>query len=498
VTGINNPVTLNSVDPNLSVPPGLALINGEVTVSATIYMSGTQTLNAADGTSQGIGHPKSSTFTVRPGPYAKLLLVAPGETARPGATDGRVGTATDQSITYLFTLTALAVDQWYNQVNGVADVVHLTCTDPAATLPSDLALVDSKAFLGVRLATGGFQQFTLSSISSPSVASSSTQVRAISSGLHLEASIAETAVQAGVPFTLAVNMVNDAGSIIQEVNWAVQVSVRNANTQARGKGTLSPTSFSLSQGRSTSALTYTHAEPIILEISDSTGSTPGLTGMLNVQPGPPSVLTLSSDPGWVRANRTAVVRALVTDAFANPVPNQTVTFATAAGDSGTLGEAVAPGEDKSVIALTDAAGVATVPYHSPREAQVTQVTASSGNLTAVYDLQTALVDPAAEGGHITSYPNPFHPDEAPTTIAYVLDDNASVRMRVYTISGGLVLDRQFAAGGNGGSPGLNEVQWDGRNGNGDPVASGGYIVYVEAEGTGATQYVMRRKIGVVW
>jgi hypothetical protein len=497
VTGINHPVTVNAMDPNMSVPGDLTLVNGEVAVPMTIYMSGTQTLNAADGTSEGIGHPASSTLTVNPGPYARLLLLAPGEIPRPGAEFGRAGAATDQSITYLFTMIALSVDQWYNQVNGIGDVVHLTCTDPAAEVPIDGPLVDGKAFLGVRLSTGGYQQFTLTSVSSPEVTASTTQVRAISSGLHLEASIAETAVQAGVPFTLVVNMVNDAGSIIQEINSEVQVSVRNANTQARGKGSLSSTSFQLLQGRRTVSLSYTHAEPIILEVSDSAGSTPGLTGVLNVQPGVPSELTLTSAPGWVRANRTAVVSALITDAHGNPVPDQTVTFATAAGDSGTLGETVAPGEDKSAVGVTDAEGLAAVPYHSPREAQVARITASSGNLSAAYDLETALVDPNAAGGHITSYPNPFHPDEAPTTIAYVLDDNASVRMRVYTISGSLVLDRQFAAGDVGGSPGLNEVQWDGRNGNEEPVASGGYIVYVEAEGTGATQHVMRRKIGVV-
>ena len=99
---------------------------------------------------------------------------------------------------------------------------------------------------------------------------------------------------------------------------------------------------------------------------------------------------------------------------------------------------------------------------------------------------------------MTNYPNPFHPDETPTTISYKLQDNASVRMRIYTLSGGLVLDKQFATGDEGGQAGDNFVSWDGRNGNGEPVASGGYILFIEAEGNGATMHVMRRKIGVVW
>ena len=446
--------------------------------------------------------PPSATFHVAAGPYARLLLLAPGEEALAGAADGRSGSATDQSITYLFTLTAMATDAWYNQVRGVGDIVHLTCTDANATLPADLALTDGLAFVGVRLATGGFQQFTLTSISTPSATASSTQVRAISSGLHLEATIAETAVQAGVAFTLQVDMVNDAGSIIQEINSEVNVAVRHATTGQPGRGDLSAASFQLLQGRRTISLTYTYAEPIILEISDANGAEPGLTGALNVAPGAPAVLALDSDPQWVRANRTALVRARIVDAWENPVPDQSVTFATAPGDSGSLlpreSDGVAKADDKSVVAVTGADGWAYVDYHSPRFAQMAHVLASSGNLSAAFELETALVDPNAPGGHITNYPNPFHPDETPTTIAYVLDDDAQVRVRIYTVSGSLVVDRTHASGDTGGSAGLNEIQWDGRNGDGEPVASGGYIVYVEAEGNGATQHVMRRKVGVVW
>ena len=49
----------------------------------------------------------------------------------------------------------------------------------------------------------------------------------------------------------------------------------------------------------------------------------------------------------------------------------------------------------------------------------------------------------------------------------------------------------------GGLAGLNEVSWDGLNGKGEVVASGGYIALIEAEGTGETMHVIRRKIAVV-
>jgi len=505
VTGINNSVIFSGADPNMVVAPTAALVNGEAFIPVTIYMAGSQTMQVTDAVSQGIASPSSSTFHVAPGSYAKLLLLAPGETARPGDEDGREGEATDQSITYLFTFTVLSTDQWYNQVIGIGDVVHLTSTDPLAELPEDVALENGKAFLGVRLATGGYQQFTLTSVSTPAIAASVSQVRAISSGLSLEAYISAyenvdpVTTQAGSPFFLKVRVVNIAGAVIQEASPDVVVTAHSAaNLDVGGRGNLLPVAFTLEQGQGSVPVTYDFAESIILRVADVAGSMSGLTGQVDVQPGPPAIMTLSSSPGWVPANRTAVISARISDEFSNPIANQEVAFATAASDSGQLGDHGDKADNKSVVSVTGADGIATVDYLSPRFAQVAQVTASSGQLSATYELETALVDPNTTGGYITSYPNPFHPDETPATIAYVLDDMASVRVRVYTLSGGLVLDQQYAAGGVGGNTGLNEIQWDGRNGNGDPVASGGYIVYVEAEGNGATQHVMRRKIGVLW
>ena len=82
----------------------------------------------------------------------------------------------------------------------------------------------------------------------PLAPSMSRQVRAISSGLHLEAEVAPNAVQAGEPFTLTVRVTNDAGSVIQEINSTVSVAVRNASSGEPGRGTLLNGSFQLLQG----------------------------------------------------------------------------------------------------------------------------------------------------------------------------------------------------------------------------------------------------------
>ena len=105
--------------------------------------------------------------------------------------------------------------------------------------------------------------------------------------------------------------------------------------------------------------------------------------------------------------------------------------------------------------------------------------------------------PTGPGGTAYSYPNPFHPPAQPATIAYKIDDDADVTLRVFTQSGNLVLRKEFARGDQGGRSGLNEFVWDGRNGKGDLVSSGGYIVFIEAQGKGETLHVIRRKLAVV-
>jgi hypothetical protein len=77
---------------------------------------------------------------------------------------------------------------------------------------------------------------------------------------------------------------------------------------------------------------------------------------------------------------------------------------------------------------------------------------------------------AAATAHIEQvYPNPFNPM---TTIAYVLANATEVRIDVIDVSGARVrtlVDARFGSG-------RHETRWDGRDGNGRPVASGVYVV----------------------
>ncbi len=487
VPGVNARVALSSSDAFATMPAETTLTNGELILPVTLYKAGHQTISGSDVDSVSIVPHTSSAVLVLSGPYARVLLLAPGESLAPGTANGRAGTATDQSINFAFTVSVYATDNWWNPVTSVSDVIRVTTSDPMAELPPDTPLADGHVALNVRLSTGGYQQITASNVTQPLMPSSTTQVRVISSGFHLEAEVLPTTVQAGEPFTLTVKVTNDAGSVIQEINSTVTVEVQNASTQEPGRGILSTTQFQLLQGQRSIPETYTFAEAIILVVRDDAGNAPAVTGVITIIPGAPATLTLSCDPPWVGGNKHATVSALVADAYGNGVPNRPVTFAHLSGN-GTL---------TPLDTLTADGGIARADFLSPREPEIDRVRASSGGLTDELLIQTALVDPTLPGGTVTNYPNPFHPGDAPTTIAYKLADDATVTLQIFTLSGDLVLRKDFTHGGPGGTVGLNEFKWDGRNGKGDFVSSGGYILLIEAKGKGETLHVMRRKLAVV-
>jgi hypothetical protein len=90
------------------------------------------------------------------------------------------------------------------------------------------------------------------------------------------------------------------------------------------------------------------------------------------------------------------------------------------------------------------------------------------------------------------YPNPFRAGREAVRLSYVLPDDAPVRISIYTLLGGLVRELSLPAGAPGGARGLNEVPWDGRNGEGELVRPGVYVAEIRGGGAGE-----RIKVGVL-
>lgn len=487
VTTVSDSIALGSTDAFATMPAHAKLTNGQLLQPVTLHKVGSNRIWSTDLTQPVMNPDTSTAFNVTGGPFARLLVLAPGEFPAPGTASGRGGVATDQSINYAFTVTVLATDNWFNPIGGVTDMVRITSDDPLATLPPNQALVDGRAEMSMRLARGGYNQITASDVTNPAKPSSSTQVKAISSGFHLEAAITPDSARAGEPFTLTVKVTNDAGSVIQEINSFVTIEVQNASSRGSGRGTLLTTQFQLLQGQRSVSETYTFVEPIIVIARDDAGNAPATSNAINIRPGAPAAIQLVSNPSWVGGNKHADLSARLVDAFDNGVPNRPMVFQHLTGQ-GAIG---------ATDSLTDVDGVAHADFLSGRQPGQDHIRASVGAIVADLDLTTAFVDPNAQGGHFTNYPNPFHPPTEGTTLAWKLDDFAEVTLRIFTQSGDLVLRQVFPRNSPGGMAGLNEWKWDGRNGNGQVVASGGYVALIEAAGTGETQYVIRRRVAVV-
>jgi len=487
VNTVNDRVALGSTDQFAGMPAETTLTAGQVLVPVRLALSGSQRIWVSDADQPAILPDTSAAVTILGGAFSKVLILAPGEIVAPGTESGRAGAATDQSINYAFTCTILACDPWWNPVGGVSDRVHVSSNDPLAQIGPDVPMVDGRSEVTVRLATGGWQQITATDITDPSKTGSTTQVRAISSGLHLEATASPPTVRAGEPFTLTVRAVNDAGSVIQEINSTVTVEAQHASTGNPGRGTLLISSFQLLQGQRSISQTYSAVEPIVIVARDDAGNAPAVTNVIAVTPGPPAAIQLSCDPPWLHGNKHGTLSAQVVDQFLNGVPDQPVTFSLLSG-TGTL---------TPIDNVTGADGVARADLLSPRQPEQDVIRASSGDVSKDLTVEVAFLDPDAPGGTVTNYPNPCHPPLQGTTLAYKLDDNAAVTIRIFSQNGDLVREVVMGRGAVGGRTGLNEWVWDGRNGAGDVVASGGYVVLVEAQGTGQTLHVMRRKIAVV-
>ena len=487
VPGVNNRVGLTSTDTFAWMTADTTLANGQRVIPVRLHKSGLQTITATDLDDSNILTNTSSQVLIVGGTFARVLVLAPGEIVAPGTATGRAGTPTDQSINYSFTLTVLATDQWWNPVGGATDVVRITSGDPMAQLPPDEAMVDGVAEMNIRLSTGGFQQISVSDVTNPSRTGSTTQVRAITSGFHLEAAITPSTARAGEFFTLTVKVTNDAGSVIQEINSFVTIEVRNAGNQMAGRGTLLTTQFQLLQGQRSVSQTYTFAEPIVLIARDDAGNAPATSNPITITPGVPAVLRLTSTPPWVGLNKHATLTARVEDAYENGVPGRIVAWSLLSG-TGTI---TVPNDS------TNAEGYAYADFLSPRSPETDRIRATSGSLSTELDLSVAYVDPAAAGGYVTNYPNPFHAGSEGTTIAYKLDNHATVNVRIFTTSGKLVRREVFQRETPGGIQGLNEWVWDGKNGKGEVVASGGYLAFIEAQGQGETVHVIKHKIAVV-
>src|SRR5207249_1168662 len=113
--------------------------------------------------------------------FAKLQVLAPGETAAPGSTSGKTGTPTGQTAGTAFNVTVNAVDGNWNLIN-TNDTAAITSSDANAVLPSNAALSSGTKSFSVTLKTAGTATVTASNATHSAIGINTSSAITVSAG----------------------------------------------------------------------------------------------------------------------------------------------------------------------------------------------------------------------------------------------------------------------------------------------------------------------------
>ncbi|MDR3544991.1 MAG: hypothetical protein P4L30_04405, partial [Candidatus Limnocylindrales bacterium] len=177
-----------------------------VTISGVTYSKAETgvrlTATRTSGTSQ-LASGSSAAFTVVAGTFTKLQVLVPGEIAAPGTVSGKTGTPTAQMAGTPFTVTVNAVDANWNVVAST-DVVAITSSDPAATLPASAALVAGTRTFGVTLNTAGSRTVTATDLNNGAKTAATSPAITVISPATLTLTRSRGMVTYGQPDTFSV------------------------------------------------------------------------------------------------------------------------------------------------------------------------------------------------------------------------------------------------------------------------------------------------------
>jgi hypothetical protein len=161
----------------------IAAGTSSVTISNVTYTKAESgvilTASRAGGDNLTAGN--SGSVTVIPGPFAKLQLLMPGETAAPGSSTGKTGAPAAQAVSAAFSVTVNAVDANWNRIS-TNDTVQISSSDGSATLPLNAALVAGTAAFNVTFGSVGNHTVTASDVTSAGISAGTGSTTRVNPG----------------------------------------------------------------------------------------------------------------------------------------------------------------------------------------------------------------------------------------------------------------------------------------------------------------------------
>jgi hypothetical protein len=274
------------------------------------------------------------------GPFARLQVLLPGETAAPGTSSGITGTPNAQTAGVPFYVTVNACDASWALVPSVTHTIRILSSDASASLPAAAQLVGGTgSFLVILNAGGNFTVYAhdQSDVTIPDGASSRVRSILLQS---LEVSSIPRDQTAGVPIAAAITARDPNGDVVSGFSG----TVRLRQLTSFGEGRISPASVSLTSGHWSGSVTVYRAD----ETAPSSGNVfaaaeveghPSQSGTSNgflvhpgtlrrlqiVMPGesplPGSVSGITGVPASQAAGRSFTVSVYATDDYWNQVPS---------------------------------------------------------------------------------------------------------------------------------------------------------------------------------
>ncbi len=110
----------------------------------------------------------------------------------------------------------------------------------------------------------------------------------------------------------------------------------------------------------------------------------------------------------------------------------------------------------------------------------------------------AYIDTTVVPDSFIAYPNPMGMVGNRIYFAYYLSGSCDVIFAIYDPFGNLVYKEDIVPGSEGAHSGLNRITWNGRNNEGERVATGLYYAIIKGWTHTATIFEKRMKVGVVW
>jgi len=285
INNVTDTIHLSASDLSAGLPADASLVGGTATFNGVLFKAaGSQTINATD-VNDSTKLNTSSPFSVNAGPFAKIQLLMPGETASPGSLSGKTGTPTPQTAGTPVSVRVNGVDAYWNLVasaTGSSYTIGLTSSDPNAVLPVSADLASGTRTFAVTFKTSGTATVTATDLDKTSLTSTSPPTTINSGGfaklqLLLPGETAApgtssgkkgtpTAQTAGTPFVVTVNAVDSNWNLVNTASDTVGITSSDANA-------LLPPAASLSAGTRTFSVTLNTAGTRTVTASDLTDAT---------------------------------------------------------------------------------------------------------------------------------------------------------------------------------------------------------------------------------